>query len=537
MGTIAWDASSGVRPIALLLLQSKTPMYASLSRDINRVTYLFLCVCVAILVPYGCSLTGRLMFRDGDCYLYAQIAQEWFSGKRLYEQVWLDKPPLAYLFYLPSQLVAPGSFSALQGFFGVWLVLQVLVVQVLAKPASRFGRIAAGLILALLPLTRMDLLWASTEGACNLFVMICLVVAFNVAQRGTVKNWECFAAGLAAAAAFHIRQNAVLMGLVPATMILFSPISVVDRFKALARMAAGGLTCLAAVILLMLWTGDLWEYINTVYLYPSSYAAASDMEMAPFLQAQWRTKLAKLLLIGLTAAMLTRMRLLACIAFLTGCACAFAPMKPFSHYLGHLIPVIALFMLILQETPTPAWRTVSKVAAVLLLAFLLRWAFRNLEKWSERDQLNALDEVAAVIDEHSEPGSNAFITGPMGPSTYLFFRTEVPASHAYHWDMLFDNYWSKILPRTLPVVMDEYWADPPELLVVDQEWLKTITTGQTVAKRPNTSRLIAGLLQRGDYAQKETLNGWVILMRGETSIEDSGSVLHTVQSSKPLYTR
>lgn len=75
---------------------------------------------VALLAVY--AITSMQVFNPDPCVL-GECARQLLAGGSLYADVWQDKPPLAIFAYLIPQVVAAGSYLALQVFLALILVM------------------------------------------------------------------------------------------------------------------------------------------------------------------------------------------------------------------------------------------------------------------------------------------------------------------------------------------------------------------------------------------------------------------------------
>jgi hypothetical protein len=226
---------------------------------------------VAVLVVF--AVTSVQVFNPDPCVL-GECAFELMSGGSLYGDVWQDKAPLAIGAYAVPQLVAPRSYAALQVFLGA--VLLGLGAYAAAKARTRAAAWLSVAIVVVVPLSHVDLLWASTEHFANVFVIGVLALAWRERRGDVAGLWVAWAAGAAVACGFHVRQTTLPVALVYVAVVLASKRSLTDRITRLAAFGAGGLAAWIGIIGLVSVVGDVHGYIDAVFMYPSRYASAGS---------------------------------------------------------------------------------------------------------------------------------------------------------------------------------------------------------------------------------------------------------------------
>jgi len=193
-----------------------------------------------VIVPaiYG-SLCQR--FTNCDPFVYASLAKDVMAGKRLYLEAWQDKPPLTFFFYALPQLVVPHSYVAIGVFSGLCIAIQGLLI---AREFRRSLPAMTGCVLfsALFPMTHWDYAWPSTEHFANLFVVGNVLIAFRIVRDSRFTLLQCFMAGAFACAAFHVRQNLILCGVVPVLAVLLSPRPAAEKGAGAVAYLAGALS-------------------------------------------------------------------------------------------------------------------------------------------------------------------------------------------------------------------------------------------------------------------------------------------------------
>jgi len=167
-----------------------SPWFAAAARQ-----WPLIAVAIACFAPIIYGLTGRLAL-DRDPYIYAQIGREMLEGKSLYDETWMDKPPLTYVLYAIPQVIFPRSIVAISVFAGIVIAVQGLMFAWAFRNCA-LAAICCLLFLTLYPQTVLNFAWASTEHFSNVFVAGTLIIAlsifrerkFSILQCVTVARW------------------------------------------------------------------------------------------------------------------------------------------------------------------------------------------------------------------------------------------------------------------------------------------------------------------------------------------------------------
>ncbi len=173
-------------------------------------------------------------------------------------------------------------------------------------------------------------------------------------------------------AAFHVRQNTVLCGLLPFLAVMLAGRSWRDRAIAGAWMIAGGIAAWGVVIAIVLWLGDLHGYFWALFVYPRIFASqGSAGDMFELVQYFFGTSLPLIVAIfGLLAAhgRYLPLTLAAIVVGVGGCLLTF---HNHAHYLANVLPYVALLIglgtqRLAQFGPGLPWFSVAAMAIMVI---------------------------------------------------------------------------------------------------------------------------------------------------------------------------
>ncbi len=449
-----------------------------------------------------------------DPFVYGSLAKDVMGGKRLYLDTWQDKPPLAVLCYALPQLVAPRSYPALGAFCGLVIAAQGLLMA-RAFRASLPAAIGCLLFSTLIPMAIWDCDWPSTEHFANLFVVANVLIAYKIVREGRFTLLECFLVGVSSCAAFHIRQNIVLSGALPALMVLLAPASAMAKFRGACAGLAGGLAVWGLVLGLVLKYGDLHGYFYTVFLYPRAYAGEGSFRLVIDLAAVlWMTPLPFMMALFGYIAATPRYRWLVIASVVIGLLSCVAPMRAYSHYWINLFPYASLiFGLAAQQTETRDRRMAWVYVVVAAIAMLPITGARLLNNFME-PQTERCVRVAERVDQIAPPGATLTVCGPSN-CELVQFSSKLLSANRYSWVNQFQPPWISILPDSIDTIFAGYLADPPTILVVDEEYLRTALSPEGPPKGYNPMQLVQRLCAQHKYRIVETVNGLVIAILDE----------------------
>jgi hypothetical protein len=454
-------------------------------------------------------------FADHDVFVMARVARDVLDGKALYAEAWDNKAPLAILFYAVPVSIAPGSYPAIQLWLGLWLVAQAAIVWFGLGRASGASRwIAVGLLL-LLPLQRAEWCWPSSEHAGNLFVVVALVVAWRVAIRRVVRLPDLAAAGAAVALAFNVRQNQVLLGIVPVLAVLVAFRGRWrDAVRPLAAFAAGVALAWALVlgVVLVASHGALGGYVRAVFLAPAAYGRSWGE--AAWLVTLLRNDLTVFLAFAVALVSLTGAhRWLSAALTVTTVAVMLLPMRGHPHYWVQAFPAAALLgALAVDALGIVPGRVAALQGAIVagLLTVSGLFTVSDLAASGERERLDAVGaEIRSALGPDST-GGTLFAAGRL--SAYLYFSTSAPTAHPIFWqDWMFGSLRS-VLPMPIEEVLRGYSEQPPSVIAIDEDTVQRVLHEPAPDEEADVP-LLRTLLASGQYAEVGRDNGWRILRR------------------------
>ena len=275
--------------------------------------------------------------------------------------------------------------------------------------AWAFGRSLAAATAAVLfvlcyPLEDGTCTWPSTEHFANLFVSGVLIIALLIMRDRSIGLGRCLAAGRFAAAAFHVRQNAILCGLMPALAVLLSGEGVKDQLRAVAALAVGAVAVCGLMLGIMAACGDVPGYFYTVFLYPRVFADAGGADEVRLLARYFLgTSLAQFM--GLFAAIAADSRYWLFVVGLIVLALASCvlPMRNHPHYLANTLPYVALLIgmgtqRLAAVSSGLGWASAAVMAAILVPAAVQRMSIVTAEPNHDK-----LAKVAQTVDELRPP--------------------------------------------------------------------------------------------------------------------------------------
>jgi hypothetical protein len=396
------------------------------------------------------------------------------------------------------------------GFFlGLWLAGEGLIYVVVLR-----RNLAAGLccfaFVTLAPLMYWDWKWLSLEHFANPCIAGLLLLAYVMLRDRTFTLVQCVLIGVLTVVAFHIRQNVLPAGVLPAAVVAFSRQPWSRRALGLGAAALAGLICWGAVLLLVLWIGDLHGYFYTVFVYPFGYAKAGggrDLIKLWFLFAQTPLPLFLFLFAGL--GLLGRYRWLVAGSLLVGIAHCMLPRREFPHYWCNLFPFVALYMgIALQRDFIRSWSFRWTIVGAVFLTGMLS-AAASLYDAHKSPTYNFFKSVAETVDRTAPPGSTLLVYGPEF-SEAVVFLSSLPQANTYWWWRFFEEPYPALLLRSQETIFKEYLEHPPGVMVIEKQYYENVLKTDNPS---NFDRLIRTLAARYRYRVKRTAANFVILVR------------------------
>jgi hypothetical protein len=310
--------------------------YRFLGRSAAESAFFTLNICLVIAI---CG--SFIYFRwddlgNGDFQYYCYGGIDFLSHPKLYDRIYMDKPPLAFLMYSPLAFL-PG-ISKVATFFAIVIAAEAFLLRMLLRQlrfdeAACLGGTAFFLAAALF---KSQLDFVSLSHLTNLLILGACIAAVRGSTRGVI------IAGVLIAVAFYIRQNNVILALYPIILGRFSELRTLIVYATsvlVGVLTFFGLFCLISNI-------DLFIY--TTFFYPFKYANMGigapplGFRRIVWIFAQsWRNWLLLFLVLWCVAAWARvrlpvsgrQMALLFGVAFIA----VVAPKKPFDHYQGYLL--------------------------------------------------------------------------------------------------------------------------------------------------------------------------------------------------------
>ncbi|HEY4313787.1 MAG TPA: hypothetical protein VGN12_30380 [Pirellulales bacterium] len=469
---------------------------------------LFVAAAVAINVYTFTSQTAG----DRDPFIYAQVGKDVLAGKRLYSETWIDKPPLGLLMYAVPQLFVPRSYKAIVVFGAVILVAQG-VLFACAFRRSLAAAAAAALFVMFYPLELGTFTWPSTEHFANLFVTGNLVIALAITRARTFSTMQCLAAGALAIAAFHVRQNTVLCGLLPVLAVCLSDRSWRERWRAGCLMIAGGLIVWAMIVVAMAIVGDLPGYWWIMFVHPRIFAslgsAAELLDLARYFAG---TSLALFWVIfALLAAERRYLPLVAGSAFIgpVGCLLTF---HDHPHYLVNALPYVALLIglgtqRLAKLGPGFPWFSVAAIGISLLPSVSGR-----LRIVAAEPTYLPFVQIAAEVDRVAPENGTLWVCGPQ-PSEAIQFISRLPSANVFCWIFQMRAPWKELLPKPWDEIAKEYSQHPPDVIVVHHGIEQQAHTAAGPVKEDEYLQLLRALLVEQHYTRAAESEGYSILLR------------------------
>lgn len=487
------------------------------------------------------SASGNLV--NGDWYAYSEVGQQILDGGKLYSDAWQDKPPLGLLFYVVPQFFARGSPQAVYVFFVVWLALEIAAIWLLTRDVHNFwGKWAASFLLCLLPLTDRDFIWPGTVHSSNLFVLICVLIAYRFVRRRTTGMASCVAAGVSIVFAFHCRQSSLPLAAVPLLAALIVGPTTRSRVRAIVGFGGGTLLGFTVVLALIAWIGDFAGYWDVTFRYPSRYAQYSEMRCAypgeSLAHVGWLLTsppgaivltsifFAMVILLCVDDGPQRKVTWLPIVCSALSMLAILAPMKPYVHYFSASFPVLAMMPIVYLADRTSGTYRLKKCLTFGLLVFVAvraAGASAILAVAPEVDSpsnvmpctMASLREAGRYVDEHALPGDNLFVYADWVSEPALYFVTRAPSAHKYFWTMQLNPYWVNAIPDSDEIA--GYALHPPV-------WIATLTEIPSNDREhlPAGRELTEHYLNTYSYKKMTQIDKWLIYRRS-----DSASTLST----------
>ena len=400
-----------------------------------------------------------------DNQSYAFIACDFLRTWKLYESVWLDKPPLAFAAYLPA--CAGDPILSMNVYFCAIVSLEALLLRALLhRLGSDSSAALVGVVALLLSILWIpDVAWLSLAHVGNVILLFGLLLAC----RQTTASWG--AAGAVIASGFFVRQNAIVLGLVPLLLLSW------NASKAATYLVCGAISLLVLLALFVPFS-NVELLFDTTFAYPFRYRSvehvAADLPSTTVIAGRFLYYLCLPLFVSCIALLVgwaagrqspvAAWRMVACFgAVLATCL---LPAKPWLHYLGYMAVWIGIAAAwsaarLLPRLPVPIWAGVATGAAALIVAT----NYEMEAKPAATDAFRKIDHmVADATAARAEPATiQVFCNADCGPAG-LLLRGRVPANPLFH-PIYYTNDFMRVLPQALSRPWNMLAANPPDILV------------------------------------------------------------------------
>lgn len=451
---------------------------------------------------------------NSDPFIYAQVAKEILSGRRLYTETWQDKPPLAYVGYGLPQLVAPRSITAIASLAG----LCIAITSGLYAHAFRGcapAMLATVLFVSLFPMTHADYYWPSTEMFSNVLVAGSLVVGLKIYRARKYSFGQCLLAGALACLAFHVRQNTIFCLLIPILAVWLATSSPRALLLALGIMLLGGLLAWLPMLGLVAWAGDVSAYLWTVFVYPRSFAAGGNLTQ--LLQLWWHAFASPLVFIAaLFAGLATygrRQAMLVIVTLAAGVLATSCTMRGHYHYWENSFPYVALLIGLgvqrISEVAVPiAWRLTMALGLAVVPATILQVIVCEIVA----PRYRVYSDLAASADRLAPAEGTLLVCGGDQIEAVQFASRLRPAN-TFEWMIQLRDPWVRALPKPLETIIEEYLASPPDAIVTLRDWVAVANAAPDSSELSGDLRLLSALIKRHSYHIADEHGPFVIALR------------------------
>ena len=456
---------------------------------------------------------------NGDFQYYGYGGIDFLSHPKLYDRVYIDKPPLAFLMYFP--LVFLPGVSGVAVFFAVVISAEAFLLRMLLRQL-RFDEAAclsgtAFFLTAALFKSQLD--FVSLSHLTNLLILSACIAGVKGSTRGVITS------GVLIAVSFYIRQNNIILALYPIILGRFTELKTLVVYATsmfVGFLVLFGLFCLISNV-------DLFVY--TTFFYPFKYAnmgigapPLGFRNVVRIFAQGWRDPLLLFLVLWCVAAWARvhpvvsgrQMVLLFGVAFIV----IVVPKKPFDHYQGYLLiwfgllgawTVHVLVLPLLREWQGWLVSFAAGCAIVLVATATQKQIKLSSELASAKDRLDhVLSEVRAALDARpGHPTLQVFDAIYTLHEAYdgLFVRLTgaTPAT-----PLIFTLLFSEESASGLPPPFRDQWGllaqEPPDIVV-----LKDV--GNTTEVGPNFARSLHQFLANHGYRERALSNRVAIAER------------------------
>lgn len=500
----------------------------------------------ALSIALVAYVLGSAKIVDHDAFVMGDVAQRVAGGAALYSEAWDNKPPLALMFYFPSQWLAPGNYLVQQLFTFLWTAGQALLVFFLLAGEKKWIRLTAAIITLWMPLTRGDFIWGGSEDVVNGFAIVLALAGYRICRDGNISPAMWLACGMAAIWAFHARQTGILFLGLPVLMLLCSPEFQREKWRSASALALGSGIAFLTMIALMLVVSDWQSYLDALFNRALKYggvtvsiptaenaftvAAGSPDAGGGFLGSFIQRVLSQthvirnvlvfhfsalgadlLLFIPLLAIFFGRnwqWRLFVAALLMVSLMAVLLPMKQFSHYHQQLIPAFVIgTVVILRRLQDDFPAAVRWLAIPLVLVIFLKISVTATALADDDGNLAGMNTIVQRIESESAKDATLFAAGKN--SAYIYYRSKLRPVHKIHWEHFFG--WLAIyLPVHVDTVMGEIIAEPPDWIILDDSIYHNFwqTSDEKLLRENRLVRLLAMLEGEHQYQLIKETTTW-----------------------------
>ena len=449
-----------------------------------------------------------------DVFVYAEYGKLMLQGKRLYSEIFLDKPILTPILYALPQLVAPNVYWVFKLCLACVLWLQGYLIIKTMKPPLATSLVVSCVVL-FLPLLFWDWEWPSTEHLSNLFVVGVLLLCWRAATADRCGVLAALAIGALLGAAVLVRQTTATTAIVPMATLAAMRGNVPRRLAALALIGVAGATTLLVSVGAAYFLGNVDGYVRTMLMMPGMYSNETLPEMtasfAHYMGMAQECQLMPLLTGAAFLACLPRQRFTLLAGLAAGVLTVAASPRSYGHYAVGMFPGIAVAIAggLRGDFTSPRWMGEPRpIPAALIGSLLLAmiapfWSARLVLEISTHwraSNLAAPAEFERWLDQTLPGPRTMWLVAPMNYEYILYASDKTPA-HALHtaWEMdrpdLAMGYGGD------EAILDDFLESPPDVIVlqgVAYNWIKT-GVDRPLEEMDLSRRVLHSLMRRHRY--------------------------------------
>jgi hypothetical protein len=409
----------------------------------------------------------------------------------------------------------PRSYPTIELFLGISLVLQALAFVSAFRNDLTTG-LACTLIITLIPLTSSEFAWMGTEHASNPFVTVVLITSIYISRNGRFSPWQCILAGMFTCFAMNVRQTALMVALVPATVILCTPQPIIKKIAGAVWSIVGGIIGLAFILVWVWVISDIPAYLGKFYLHPAAYAGLGTwmdswhlIGSIFFRPIGWLGAAAVILVLS-NFKHWTRNVPLVLSVIISGLLSVALPHREYPHYWMGFIPNLALIAGVGLYPFHTRPRSIGLVASVAIVCLTAPGIIRWYGVSTGQDGWTSCNQVALEADKLAPVNSTLLVWGPI-LSEPVVFASRQPTANPNWILWMMEPPTDKLLPLSVSELYDQYLQNPPKEIVAYSKWMSMLTRGENekpeIAAEFKLGRL---LLDKYEYRFTERVNDYAI---------------------------